>query len=610
MARRLIERALEIVEKDLSDGVIPRIILEAPTGYGKSVAAPLFASTLIKHGLSYSLIHSLPLRAIVRDLYLCLLVNSLTRNANLREDCKKSEEVLREVAEALKSVNIGVDQVAYQMGELISSEIEAVRKEPLFNARYIVTTLDSLAYNMFRIPVTEIFNPKKHYATPRLRIYLSTLYLDEAHTIYEEEEDLERSATVFREILKISVAGNIPLIIASATLSNCIEEEIAKELKEVRIVKLGENDKVEGKRVYVRDEDFEDFIKSITWKTDFIEEQELINKVRELVESDLKVFVARDTVCSAIKTYRDLKEALGLRGNEITLLHGLMTKQDREEALKKLYSGKVKVLIATSVVEAGVDISFDVLITDCGRPASIVQRIGRVCRTPSTCKHAEVAIYLVKNQYLSEEVKEFVDNVKQSGREVSWRLPYDTGDLTSYMKLLNSVEKRVKMDIELAKRLRALTNPLFVSSKTIENILKTSMSIALIRTYLTEVLTKRAETLQRDQGDLDTNIMTTSIDKLALLAKRGCIEGLYVVFGDGVRKIENLSWLENEVLGVREKKLQELLIKRHLNALGKLMRDPAQRYRVLRLAYLLKENCYVEGEGVKYGVLCLQRNGL
>ncbi|MEM3949114.1 MAG: hypothetical protein QXM76_05920, partial [Zestosphaera sp.] len=120
MVRPLIERALEVAEGDSVKGHIPRIILEAPTGYGKSVAAPLFASTLIKHGLSYGFIHSLPLRAIVRDLYLCLLVNSLTHDINLREKCRKSEEVLREVAEALVSVSISVDQVAYQMGEEIA----------------------------------------------------------------------------------------------------------------------------------------------------------------------------------------------------------------------------------------------------------------------------------------------------------------------------------------------------------------------------------------------------------------------------------------------------------------------------------------------------------
>ncbi|MEM0297603.1 MAG: CRISPR-associated helicase Cas3', partial [Zestosphaera sp.] len=426
MVRPLIERALEVAEGDSVKGHIPRIILEAPTGYGKSVAAPLFASTLIKHGLSYGFIHSLPLRAIVRDLYLCLLVNSLTHDINLREKCRKSEEVLREVAEALVSVSISVDQVAYQMGEEIASEVEGVRKEPLFNARYVATTLDSLAYNAFRVPVTEIFSPRKHYATPRLRIYLSTLYLDEAHTVYEEERDLEKSVTVFEEILKISVTCNAPVIVASATLSDDEEREIIKGLREVKVVKLGRDDKREGNYVYVRDKDFEDFIKSITWRTDFLEERELVSKVRELIESDLKVFVARDTVCSAIKTYKDLKGMLGLGNEEITLLHSLMTRQDREEALEKLSSEKIKVLVATSVVEAGVDMSFDALITDCGRPASIVQRVGRICRTPSTCRHGEATIYLVRNQRLNNEVEKFVRGFKEGGKEVSWRLPYDT----------------------------------------------------------------------------------------------------------------------------------------------------------------------------------------
>ncbi|MEM2278738.1 MAG: CRISPR-associated helicase Cas3' [Zestosphaera sp.] len=604
MTRPLIERALDVAEKDAKNGIIPRIVLEAPTGYGKSVAAPLFAKTMIMYGLSYSLIHSLPLRAIVRDLYLCLLMNSLTHNTNLRRECKKNEDVLREVAEALKSVNIGVDQVAYQMGELISSDIEGVKKEPLFNARYVITTLDSLAYNAFRIPITEIFSPRKHYATPRLRIYLSTLYLDEAHTVYEEEGDLEKSVTIFEEILKISITCNIPTVIASATLSDSVERRIVEELEKAKIIKLGREDKIEGNYIYVRDKDFEDFIKTITWRTNFIEERELMSKVRELTESGLRVFVARDTVCSALRTYEDLKKALDLGNEEITLLHSLMTRHDKEEALKKLSSEKTKILVATSVVEAGVDISFDALITDCGRPASIVQRTGRVCRTPSTCRQAEATIYLVRNEHLNDKVEEFIRGVKESGREISWRLPYDIGNHVSYVRLLNTVKKEVTRSRELVKKLRALTNPLVISSKTIRNILN-NLNYALLRTYLAEVLASRAERSQQDQSTLESNIIVTSIERLALLVKKGCVEGLYVASGDKLRKVENLSQLRSKAPADLEKEI----LKTYFGVLRNLMRDPTQRYRVSRLTYLLREDCYVDGEGVKYGVLCLQGCG-
>lgn len=602
MTKPLVERALEVVEKESSSGAIPRIVLEAPTGYGKSFAAPLFAGALIRHGLGYSFIHSLPLRAIVRDIYLCLLINSLTNDTKLRTKCKKSEEALRKVAEALRSVSIDLDQVAYQMGDLILSDVEIVRKEPLFNARYVVTTLDSLAYNAFRIPVTEIFNPRKHYAIPRLRIFLSALYLDEAHTVYEEEEDLEKGATVFRELLKVSKAGNIPLVIASATLSNDIEKQIIDELREVKVIKLSEKDGGDGNYIYVRDDEFEDFVKSITWKTSFIMEEELISMVGELVETDLRVFIARDTICSAIKTYRELKSALGLGDSEITLLHGLMTRHDREEALKKLDDGSIRVLVATSVVEAGVDISFDVLITDGGRPASIIQRAGRVCRTPSACRTTEVWIYLLKNQYLNPEVEEFIIKAKQNGKEVCWRLPYDVGNNVSYMRLLNNIKKTVKIDEELARKLRALTSPLYVSSTTINTILE-RLGYAMIRTHLAEVLVRRDKALQQELGRLDFNIMVTSLGKLALLTRRGCVEGLYAVFDDGVKKVDDVSPHELS----KNRALERELLRKYVNVLKSLMGDHALKYKVRKIAYLLKEYCYADGEGVEYGMLCLQR---
>lgn len=601
MARPLIERALEVVEEESKKGGIPRVVLGAPTGYGKSIAAPLFASTLVKQGLAYSFIHSLPLRTIVRDIYLCLLVNSLRYDTKLREICQKSEEVLKEVSEALRSAGIDSSQIAYQMGE----EIEGERKEPLFGARYVVTTLDSLAYNAFRIPLTEIFNPRKHYAIPRLRIFLSALYLDEAHAVYEEEDDLERVVTVFSELLKTSAVGKIPTVIASATLSKDVENHIRSELgHEVKLLKLWKRDTRKGNVVYVRDADFEDFAKSITWKTGFISEKDLVSRVKELVETGLRVFVARDTICSAIDTYKSLKDSLNVADDEIALLHSLMSRQDKEKAFEKLEGGRLKVLVATSIIEAGVDISFDALVTDGGRPASIVQRTGRVCRTPSTCRTSEVSVYLIRNKYLVAEVEEFVKSTEGSGRQICWRLPYNTQNRVSYVKLINSVRKHINVDNELARKLRALTNPLYVSSTTINKILD-KMKYALLRTHLTEVLVGENELLRQDRDRLRAGNMVISFSKLPLLVERGCIEGLYVALDSGIKMIDQLNTFKLE----KAEAMKYELLKRYLSALRELARDNEIRHRVLKIFYLLKESCYVKGEGVDYGVLCLQRRG-
>lgn len=596
MPRILIEKALEIVEKDSSKDIVPHLIIEAPTGYGKSVAAPLIASTMIRNGVSYGFIHSLPLRAIVRDLYLCLLINSLTNDAELRRECRKSEEVLREVAEALTSVGIGADEVAYQMGDLIFSRDELLKKEPLFNARYVVTTLDSLAYNAFRVPLTEIFNPRKHYATPRLRIFLSTLYIDEAHMIYEEEGDNSKITTIFKSLMEMVKAGNIPLVIASATLSEGIEKEIISDLRTVKVIKLSNKEGIEGNYVYVRDKDFEDFIRSVNWVTNFIEEHELVKKVSELINSGLRVFIARDTVCSAISTYITLRNNLELRDGEIVLLHSLMSRSDREEAHSKLSSGRVKILVATSVVEAGVDLSFDVLITDAGRPASIIQRVGRVCRTPTTCKSQEALIYLMKNEHMIKDVFDFVNNVKQNNKEVGWRLPYDVDNYTSYITLLNNIKTEIKVDGELLRRLKGLTNPLLISGQTINQILK-NMDYALTRVHLVEVLIRRPDTSKLNHSKLDKDSMVTNIEKLAFLTRRGCIESLYIVRDNAEieeRKILNDSFKSRE--------LESRLLKKYIE----IMLNPELRYRTSKIAYLLKDSCYTKGLGVKYEVLCLQ----
>ncbi|MEM2080051.1 MAG: CRISPR-associated helicase Cas3', partial [Nitrososphaerota archaeon] len=588
------------IEHDVGSNTVPRIVLEAPTGYGKSVAAPLFAKSLIEQGMSYGLIHSLPLRAIVADIYTCLLVNALAENPALRERCNKSEDVLTEVRRALKSVGIEVDHVAYQMGESILSDVSEAKKEPLFDARYVVTTLDSLAYNAFRIPVTEIFSPRKHYATPRLRMFLSTIYLDEAHMMYDE--DSEKSVTVFKEILRISVASKSPVIIASATLSGLIERDIIETFeksKGVKVVKLGPEDKTEGNYVYVRDKEFEDFVGSMRWNTYFIREEELVGKVSELVGSGQRVFVARDTVCSAIETYRSLLMEGFLNRDEIALLHSLMTKGEREDVLERINSEGVKVLVATSVVEAGVDMSFDSLISDGGRPSSIVQRAGRVCRTPSTCRNrdGEVFIYLLENEFLNPIVKRFVEKSKNCGREVSWRLPYDVRGQISYVKLLDKVKEYVKPDGDLTRKLRALVNPLVVSGETINNILK-AMDYALVRTHLAEVLLKGRDISEKCS-------ITTSLDKLAFLTRGGCIEGLYALVDDRVEEMERFDGLESS--GDPLEKLKGNLLRKYFDALKRLAVDPGRRFKASKLVYMLKEECYVRGEGVDHGVLCLQK---
>jgi len=87
------------------------------------------------------------------------------------------------------------------------------------------------------------------------------------------------------------------------------------------------------------------------------------------------------------------KTAQSLRAHdedlEVYLLHSELLPKDRkkvEDQAKKVFGKnaesdtKKHVLIATQVVEAGIDISCDVMHTDLCPPSSLIQRIGRSAR--------------------------------------------------------------------------------------------------------------------------------------------------------------------------------------------------------------------------------------
>lgn len=91
-----------------------------------------------------------------------------------------------------------------------------------------------------------------------------------------------------------------------------------------------------------------------------------------------------NTVASAVTLHRALKNRLGRL--DIPLVHSRFRGEERkrwaEEFLSRKASGpgKNRVIVATQVVEAGVDISADALVTEIAPWASLVQRFGRCAR--------------------------------------------------------------------------------------------------------------------------------------------------------------------------------------------------------------------------------------
>jgi CRISPR-associated endonuclease/helicase Cas3 len=323
----------------------------------------------------------MPLRAIVRDFYVKKLLRALRVEIS-REP--PGDEVLELIRRAFQQIGLDADSIAYQMGEFIESKY--ARKDPLFEARYVVTTFDSYAYNLLRVPLTEMFRSVKHYVIPRSRIHLSSAFFDEAHMLLGEVSE-ERLFVVVREILEYLARAKIPVILASATMSSSAIDYFKNVLKDVVIVKLSNRDYRSEGLVEVFDENFVSAVTSVKWRVETIRESEVVDKAASYLSRGLNVLVVSDTVRGAVERYRALKARIKQENlnAELVLVHAKLTRGDREGALRKLeeaFSKRPVCLVATSVVEAGVDVSFDALITDAKRVESFIQRSGRVCRNP------------------------------------------------------------------------------------------------------------------------------------------------------------------------------------------------------------------------------------
>lgn len=104
---------------------------------------------------------------------------------------------------------------------------------------------------------------------------------------------------------------------------------------------------------------------------------------------DLKTcLIVRNTIKSAQELYNQLQNELDSSKYEVNLLHSKFTVENRKqkevEILKdgnpKNVNDKIKVWISTQIVEASLDIDFDIMFTELSELLGLFQRFGRVYR--------------------------------------------------------------------------------------------------------------------------------------------------------------------------------------------------------------------------------------
>ena len=189
--------------------------------------------------------------------------------------------------------------------------------------------------------------------------------LDEIHTYSEITQ------AIVLKIVEILCNIGCRVHIGTATMSTILYNRL--------IDILGGTEKVY--EVSLSNDVLNTFDRHIINKTDSIES--LKNTIDQAIEQKQKILL----VCNQVKRAQNLFESLSIKYPKVQkmLVHSRFKRADRnqlENELKSIFNktSDACLVVSTQVVEVSLDISFDLMITECAPIDALIQRFGRINR--------------------------------------------------------------------------------------------------------------------------------------------------------------------------------------------------------------------------------------
>lgn len=168
---------------------------------------------------------------------------------------------------------------------------------------------------------------------------------------------------------------------------------------------------------------------------------ELVKDAHQQTSGGITLVIA-NTVRCAVELYHTLRRILGTV--DLRLVHSRFRGEERKEWARTFLGrdhcgpGQNRVIVATQVVEAGIDVSADVLVTEIAPWASLVQRFGRCARYGGTGRiivvdrrHTDESAVKINAKDEKERAKKRKDYDKNTV------LPYELGEIEAASEAIN-----------------------------------------------------------------------------------------------------------------------------------------------------------------------------
>ncbi|NPA98745.1 MAG: CRISPR-associated helicase Cas3' [Crenarchaeota archaeon] len=363
---------LKYAWKEIMNNMIT--VVEAPTGYGKTTLSQAFALYSLSEG--FKQIISYPLRTLLEDQY--RKFSHMTSKLSLKDVVGTRYMHHLDSYFFVKPITLTtVDTFSMTLFGL-----EPMDLEKAFSQYYGGSIHDSIIYSI------------GHYLFSRSSVLLSNIVLDEVHLL----ADSTKSLNFLASLIVIARQNGLRLVFMSATLPRALITTLRRIDRSIVVADFNED--LDPDFIGEREAKEIDYsppvrIGSKTKYETII--QWLLEAEKKVRGNGLRAVLVFNTVNEAIEMYNRLLET-DLRRKNIILLHSRFRENDRRSKtalLEKLTSilkerlrnhsncsGIEYIVVSTQVIEAGVDISSNVFITDAAPANSLIQRLGRFLRYP------------------------------------------------------------------------------------------------------------------------------------------------------------------------------------------------------------------------------------